>query len=142
MIDTHKIAWSDKLLIGNELIDARHKRLIELIGSISEHESQYDEAILNEVLEYADTHFSEEEAFMAKIGYPGLHRHRNEHKKLVRILKGYKKQYDEGEKDLYSFKQFMFSWVRDHIMDEDRKIGVFYRQAGNAKPTKPSTSAE
>ena len=62
---------------------------------------------------------------MERIEYPGLQEHRSEHKKLTRILLAYKEDYDQGRRDLYAFKQFMFRWVRDHIMDEDKKIAAY-----------------
>lgn len=135
-MDTYKIVWNDTLNVGSELIDSQHKKLIELIGGIPEHETQRDEAMLNEALEYIATHFSEEEDFMAEINYPELGRHKNKHKRLVRILMAYKKKYDGGDKDLYPFKQFMFRWVRDHIMDEDKKIGLFIQSSGHIQPSK------
>ena len=124
------------MIIGSELIDTQHKKLVELIGSISDHESQSDEASLREVLSYAVTHFSAEENLMAMIGYPGLGTHKNKHKKLMRTLMAYKKLYDAGENDLYSFKHFMFRWVRDHIMDEDKKISIFLQSRNQGQSNK------
>lgn len=124
-MDTYRIAWSDALTVGNAEVDSQHKRLIELIGAIPEKSKSNDPDVLNEALEYAVKHFNSEESYMAEIQYPDLPRHVNEHKKLTRILLSYKKDYENGETDLYSFKQFMFRWVRDHIMDEDKKIGLF-----------------
>ena len=141
-MDRYHIAWREEFSVGFESIDAQHKRLIELIGSIPEHDNKCDDALINEVLQYAADHFPAEEDFMASICYPELRKHQNEHKTLTRTLLAYKKQYDEGEKDLYSFKHFMFRWVRDHIMDEDMKIGLFVHQAAKVNPAKPLTAAE
>ncbi len=123
-----RIAWNQSLAIGNEKIDHQHQYLIELISAIPESASQVDSKVLGEALTYAGTHLADEEVLMEEIGYPGLPEHRQSHKKLVHTLLSYKKQYEEGDTDLYSFKQFMFRWVRDHIVDEDQKIGEFIRQ--------------
>ncbi|MBN2704453.1 MAG: bacteriohemerythrin [Pontiellaceae bacterium] len=136
----YRIAWNDKLMIGCEVVDSQHKKLVELIGSIPEYETDRDVEALTETLQYVSTHFSDEEKFMEEIGYPELKHHQNIHKKLTRILLSYKKEYDDSAKDMYSFKQFMFHWVRDHIMDEDRKIGLF-AQTNRQKPSsKPADS--
>ena len=138
-MDYYRIVWSDELSIGNAEVDAQHKRLIELIGAIPEKANTHDPEILAEALKYAAAHFVCEESFMAEIQYPDIEHHVNEHKKLTRILLSYQKEYESGGADLYAFKQFMFRWVRDHIMDEDKKIGLFaqgncenqYQQAHN-----------
>ena len=122
-MDTYRIEWHDSLSIGNEHIDAQHKMLIKMIGAIPEYKTPGDEEVLMAALEYAGVHFSDEERFMEEVGYPKLPEHRKEHKRLTKILLSYKKDYDEGKTDLYDFKQFMFRWVRDHIMDVDHKIG-------------------
>ena len=126
-MDTYRIVWNDALLIGNRTVDAQHKQLVEMIQSIPEFSASRDEEILTQALQYAAEHFSDEEAFMSEIQYPGLAAHKNKHKTLTRILMAYAKEYDQGKTDLYAFKQFMFRWVRDHIMDEDRKIGIFLK---------------
>ena len=135
-MDYYVIAWNDALLIGDATIDAQRRRLIEVVASISEKESAADAVLLAEVLDYPATHFAEEESFMERIGYPGLSAHRNEHKTLTRTLFAYKREYDEGKRNLYNTKHFLFRWVRDHIMDEDRKIGLFLatrRQGGGER---------
>lgn len=132
-MDSYKIIWTNNLSVGNEHVDSEHKKLIELIASISEHDRPGDESILSEALGYATSHFANEEAFMAKINYPGLEEHQKQHKYLTRTLLAYKKEYENGTKDLYSFKNFMFRWVRDHIMDEDKKIGLYLKSLNEEK---------
>lgn len=127
-MDTYRIMWDDSLSIGNEYIDEQHKLLIELIKNIPESMTSYDPDILCGALEYAATHFSDEEAFMEEVGYPGLEEQKHLHKKLTRVLKNYERSYRTGKADLYSFKQFMFQWIQNHMMDEDRKIGGFLRE--------------
>jgi len=127
-VDSYEIVWHDRLLIGEPTVDAQHKRLIAMIAGVSERAGHDDAVLLDAVLDYAATHFADEEHLMRRIGYPGLAAHVNSHKRLTRILIAYHKEYLEGKRDLYAFKNFMFSWVRDHIMDEDREIGLFIQQ--------------
>lgn len=132
-MDSYRIVWNDRLSIGDDYIDSQHKKLIELIGAIPENSAAHDPDLLTEAMQYAASHFSSEEKYMAKIQYPGLAVQKGEHKKLMIILQEYRKEYEKGKTNLYSFRQFMFRWVRDHIMDEDRKIGLFVK-AGADKP--------
>jgi hemerythrin len=121
------IKWDDSLLIGNELIDLQHKRLIGLIGAIPEEKSPGDELALDEAIVYAETHFADEEELLEQIGYPAVNEHTNMHEEMTAILESYKRDYDDGKTDLSAFKQFMYSWIKDHIMKEDKKIGAYLR---------------
>ena len=127
-MDNYKIIWSDLLSIGDKKIDAQHKKLIELIGEVARGKDISQDELLNEVLDYASYHFADEEAYMEKINYPGLKEHRNKHKKLTKVLLTYKKEYEQGEINSLVFREFMFVWVRDHIMDEDRAIGDYLNE--------------
>lgn len=130
-MDSYRIEWNDALLIGNQAVDAQHKQLVEMIQSIPEFATSRDENMLIEAVEYAAAHFTDEETFMRDIDYPELKAHTNRHKTLTRTLMAYAKDYKKGKTDLYAFKQFMFRWVREHIMNEDKKIGVFFQRLPN-----------
>ena len=73
-------AFTDKYITGIELVDEEHKHLFDIIRDTNDvihaellHD-KYDEIIrlLSELREYTETHFSDEEKLMEKIGYPGL----------------------------------------------------------------------
>jgi hemerythrin len=124
------IEWDDSLLIGNELIDLQHKRLINLIAAIPDEKSPGDALALDEAMVYAETHFADEEELLEQIGYPDLSGHMGMHEKMTATIERYKRDYDEGKTDLSAFKQFMYNWIKDHIMREDKKIGAFSRLSG------------
>jgi hemerythrin len=123
------IEWDDSLLIDNELIDLQHKKLIGLIAAIPEEKSSGDEQALEAAIVYAETHFADEEELLEQIRYPNTHEHIEMHEKMTAILESYKRDYDEGKTDLSAFKQFMYNWIKDHIMKEDKNIGAFLRSS-------------
>ena len=124
-MDDIRIGWNNSLLIGNPDIDKQHQRLVEMIQTISEFPTSKDEKVLTETLAYAAMHFTDEETFMHDINYPEVQAHITKHKTLARILMTYSKDYETGKTDLYAFKQFMFRWVREHIMNKDQRIGYY-----------------
>ncbi len=124
------IEWDDSLLIGNDLIDLQHKRLIGLIGAIPEESSPGDELALDEAIVYAETHFADEEELLEQVEYPAASEHAKMHEKMTAILESYKRDYDDGKTDLSAFKQFMYRWIKEHIMHEDKKIGVYLDSSG------------
>jgi hemerythrin len=119
------IVWSDEFLVGSTLIDTQHKKLIGLICDTPEKSAPGDASLLSAAINYTTFHFSDEEAFMEKIGYPELETQRKEHRRLMKILRSHVKDYGNGETNFFDFKQFMFRWIRAHIMESDQKIGVF-----------------
>ncbi len=126
-MDHYVIAWSDSLSVGDPAIDAQHRKLIDLIARVPDHETENDALLLQEALSYAAQHFVDEEQVMARAEYPELASHCALHKTLGHTLRAYKRDYDKGNRDLYGLKHFLFRWVRDHIMDEDREFGRYLR---------------
>jgi hemerythrin-like metal-binding protein len=126
-MDTHRIQWSEALRIGEPVVDQQHQRLIEMIEGVPDQPEAGDEHLLPALLAYAGRHFADEEALMAKAGYPGLADHRMLHKTLTRTLLAYRREFEAGHTDAYHLKQFVFRWIRDHIMDEDASFGRFLR---------------
>jgi hemerythrin-like metal-binding protein len=132
-MDAPHIVWNPQLAIGDPTIDGQHRSLVELIGRIEEGANGKDALTIRAAVEYAATHFKAEEDLMGRTGFPGLKAHAALHARLNHDLMTYAKKVAKGETDTYAFRAFMFSWVRDHIMVEDQKIGAFLkrRQAGN-----------
>ena len=90
---------------------------------------KYDEIlhIISDLKDYTAVHFSDEEAYMEKIGYPELESQKKAHTafidKLAEInlddLDAHQQHYLE---DLISF---LLNWLSVHILHMDKKIGEF-----------------
>ena len=126
-MDDQLIVWRDEFAIGDPTNDAQHRRLILLVAALPEQAFPGDAALLAEMIDYAGRHFHDEEGLMARAGYPGLVAHRDSHKTLTRTLLAYRREFEAGHTDAYHLKQFVFRWIRDHIMDEDVAFGRFLR---------------
>lgn len=127
-MNLYVVGWQDRFSIGIEEIDAQHRRLIELIEKIPATHAAESVAEVRVALDFAEEHFRKEEGFMARIGYPGLQDHSLEHKLLGRILAAHHREFQSGKTDLESFRRFMFRWVVDHIVEDDRRIGQYVLQ--------------
>ena len=76
------------------------------------------------LVDYAQEHFADEERIMRKIGFDGLERHQELHRKfatqvtllLVNLRQG--KRVDPG-----ALLDFLTDWVDRHLRCEDKKIG-------------------
>lgn len=130
-------------LIGVAEIDDEHKRLFELIGEIdSAVKSNADSvstamALLNELKQYAVTHFAHEEAYMASIHDPELPRQQKEHQAFVNKVNTYRLAdiTDESARELIlELLKYLSKWLMGHILGSDILIGKF---DSDDKPTIP-----
>lgn len=83
------IEWDDKYSMGISIIDEEHKQLIGIIDkaiAARQHSNNSKEIIeiLNEMNNYAQPHFAEEEAYMVQFNYSGYEHHRKEHQGFSR----------------------------------------------------------
>ena len=128
-------SFTSKYLTDIPLIDDEHKRLFEIIKDANDvihaellHD-KYDEIlhIISDLKDYTAVHFTDEEAYMEKIGYPELESQKKAHAafidKLDEInlddLDAHQQHYLE---DLISF---LLNWLSVHILHMDKKIGEF-----------------
>lgn len=121
-------------LIGVAEIDDEHKRLFELIGEIdSAVKSNADSVsiamvLLNELKQYAVTHFAHEEAYMASIYDPELPRQQKEHQAFVNKVNTYRFAdiTDESARELIlELLEYLSKWLMGHILGSDILIGKF-----------------
>ncbi len=134
-------AFTDKYKTGIELVDDEHRRLFEiiketndLINTVYVHD-KYDEImqLLAELRQYTEIHFSDEEAFMGKIGYPELPSQKQAHaafvEKLVDIDLNELDEIDDNQQEyLAKLVDFLLGWLSNHILVADKKIGEYYEK--------------
>lgn len=121
-------------LIGVPEIDDEHKRLFELIEEVDAAVKADSDsistamALLNELKQYAVTHFAHEEAYMASINDPELSRQQKEHQAFVDKVNSYHFSdiTDETAKELIlALLEYLSKWLMGHILGSDILIGQF-----------------
>mgnify|MGYP002731044240 CR=1 FL=1 len=134
-------AFTDKYITGIELVDEEHKHLFDIIRDTNDvihaellHD-KYDEIIrlLSELREYTETHFSDEEELMKKIGYPEIEAQKRAHaafvEKLVNIdFRELEAMDDNQEEYLMDLIGFLLGWLSNHILASDKKIGKYLKE--------------
>ena len=127
-------------MTGITLIDDEHRRLFEIIKETNDliHEKflhdKYDEIVrlITELRDYTEFHFSDEEALMTRIQYPGLDAQKRAHsafiERLVEIdLNDLDEMDDHQQEYLLDLIQFLLDWLTNHILACDQKIGEYMR---------------
>ena len=126
-----KLLGRDKYSTGISSIDEKHQRLFELINQLLEHQacsvhSHLISDILNDLVDYARTHFQDEERVMQENNYPRLAAHREQHrafiKKVATFCNATTLKVDEVPQILTNY---LCDWLTTHILQEDLKIKHF-----------------
>lgn len=129
------VEFTRDLLIGIDHIDKQHRTLIDYtnnlisIGAKAANQEEVEKS-LRFIGTYVIKHFSEEEAFQKKIGYPQYERHCKLHLEFIEVYKTFVENYKKNghsPKFITVFKNTVVAWIANHIMVEDQKIGKHYR---------------
>ncbi len=140
--------FTNDCLIGIDEIDEEHRRLFELVASTDEalktSEDPVGQALLliNELKQYAITHFSHEEKYMESIDDPELPRQKAEHAAFLEKVNAY--SFDAVNEDsakaiILELLEYLSKWLMSHILGSDILIGQFKK---NEKPPVPVFSDE
>lgn len=121
-------------LIGVSEIDEEHRKLFELIANIDSavksNDNPVDHAIIliNELKQYAVSHFAHEEAYMESINDSELIRQKKEHAAFIEKINSY--SYTDVTEEsakaiILELLEFLSKWLMGHILGSDILIGQF-----------------
>ncbi len=121
--------WSDEYKLGIAEIDDQHKGLVDLLNqlhlAIREHHGKAtSRQILDRLVDYTRTHFLLEESLMRVTAYPGVERHRVQHKELISQVEALQRKMNQ-ENAAISFEllHFLRNWLIQHIHESDKRFG-------------------
>lgn len=128
------LTWRDQLSVGSDEIDDDHKKLIGFVNDLHDAvtEAQSEKVvgrIILDLLEYTRDHFAREEKLMQGAAYPDFQRHQAIHQALTRQVLRLADAYVRTPTDTIKRQMinFLASWLVDHIVKEDRRIGAYMR---------------
>lgn len=144
-MDKEYIKWDPKFELGIPVIDAQHKRLVEMCNAlylnVLQNKNREDwknllAAALRECAEYVQVHFRDEEKLMVACGFSGLGEHKKRHdeftKKVLDTVNGFS---TVSMADTIKFIKFLYEWILSHVAHEDKlyvqPILEYYRKIKN-----------
>lgn len=126
--------FKEEFKVGIELIDNEHRKLFEitdrayntLMDEFIPDKYDYIIDILNELKDYAATHFKHEEEYMMSINYRKLLSQKVMHDDFIEALSKYNiYDLDENQKDtILEILDFLNDWLINHILKSDKQIGM------------------
>jgi hemerythrin len=130
-----KIRWTAQLSVGNEVIDAQHRVLIERVAALGEAIQRGDWSEVGRMVaylgDYALGHFEEEERIMRERSYPGFAKHNAAHLAFVHAFLEIERDYRvEGAREEVARRMhgWLHEWLEEHLAGEDRELGHFMRR--------------
>ncbi len=115
-----KVAWLQRYSGGVQELDEQHQALFRVVN-------QLDDAIaagamhevigtFSRLMDYARAHFADEEAYMARIGYPDLEVHQQEHARFVEELTNLWESFLADESEVIpKLQAFLADWLTSHV---------------------------
>ena len=121
------IEWDKSFSVGQPVLDADHKKLIEILNQIydawQENSSTLELGkLFDELLDYTDGHFTREEAKLSARDYEDLDRHHAAHERLRELVMAFRSRHlagQQADKLTEEMAKFLRSWLVDHILEED-----------------------
>lgn len=117
--------WDVRYSTGNAIIDKQHQELFKVVRRLNEAFKQgrgHQEIgqMLDFLSSYAKEHFDVEEAYMARIAFPDQRAHRLEHRVMSQKVLDLQNRYHfEDPSAGMAASQFLYEWLRDHILQKD-----------------------
>lgn len=122
-----ELAWTERLSVGNAMIDSEHKILLDMINGVEQAIRRRDSVALPQAFkrlgDCVRIHFANEEALAREIGFPFAH-NKLEHQYVLKEFQQMKDEllarngmWSESAAEHYSY--FLSEWMVEHILKED-----------------------
>jgi hemerythrin len=131
------IVWNETLNIGIAVIDSQHKRIVAYINALEEARSSHDQArvgsIIEQLVDYTQSHFGFEESLMEEAGYRFLKPHQKVHELFIRRVNAFTVRAAKGEDIAQELHSMLSNWLLNHIAHEDRDYAGAVRRMTEAE---------
>lgn len=115
--------WGPEYNTGIDVIDDQHKRILDFINEIDDNPDAQDRIrirqILNNIIDYTQSHFTFEESLQEEAGYKYRVPHKRVHDLFIKRIEGYRDLFEAGhsiENELYVV---LSKWLVNHIQHDD-----------------------
>ncbi|MBF0214611.1 MAG: bacteriohemerythrin [Magnetococcales bacterium] len=135
--NTPLIRWRDSLSVGVQAFDVDHKNLIEQINQLNVAMDQKQgapqlQSILDELINYATTHFTREERLLNDHGYDGVTEQHHQHVKFINYIREQNRELSREDSFALASEllKFLKDWLLQHILKHDMGYKAFLAAKG------------
>lgn len=121
------ITWKTKYDLGIDIIDAEHKKLMQIINNLNDSMINKDArenilSVLDDLVSYTELHFKREEEYFDEFLYVNRNQHKRQHKALIKQIVDFRAKADQNTIGMpIEVMSFLKTWLTGHIMSEDKK---------------------
>jgi hemerythrin-like metal-binding protein len=119
--------WDDSFSVNNTTMDADHKQVIQMIGTLNEamkagQSKTVLELLVTKLNNFAQTHFSREEEYLAEKKHPDVDIQVQQHKVFLSKVADFKRNFERGQLVVAAtMLPFINDWFLNHVMTIDMK---------------------
>ena len=131
-MDKNYVVWDESYSVGVDIIDEQHKSLVNMVNTLFSYCKLGDEhadiaylKAINSAMEYAKTHFTEEEKHLRMADYPKLEEHIKEHESFVAEIVKSVKLFETGKATPIKMAEFLKNWLLKHIAVSDKECAPY-----------------
>jgi hemerythrin len=131
-MDEDSVVWEDSFSVGFEPIDDQHKVLVDMINELfqacKEDIVAADIAflgIIKRALNYAETHFADEEEYLSEANYPYLDEQKEQHESFVEEVQKTIDEFEAGNIEPVYLARYLKKWLLNHIAVYDKKYSRY-----------------
>ena len=118
-----KMEWVPEYNTGIDVIDDQHKRILDYINEIDEISVGTDQArirkILNDIIDYTQSHFTFEESLQEEAGYKYRVPHKRVHDLFIKKIESYRDRFAMGHAIEGELNEVLAKWLINHIQHDD-----------------------
>ncbi len=116
--------WSESYNIGIDVIDNQHRQILDYINAlekiISGGQRDKIKEVLDDLIDYTQSHFSFEENLLQQVNYQYLPSHKGIHELFVKRLNDCRHKFDRGESVENDLYRLLSKWLINHIQHDDQ----------------------
>ena len=118
-----KMYWVPEYNTGIDVIDDQHRRILDFINEIDEISSTTDrervKQILNNIIDYTQSHFTFEESLQEEAGYKYRVPHKRVHDLFIKRIESYRDRFAAGHSIENELHEVLSKWLINHIQHDD-----------------------
>jgi len=131
------VTWDNSFSVGFDPIDEQHKVLVSMTNEMFQACEQgviaADMAflqIIQKALNYAETHFADEEDYLSGVDYPYLGEQKEQHENFVAEVQKSIEEFEAGNIEPIYLARFLKKWLLNHIAVFDKKYAPYLAKLG------------
>lgn len=117
------IVWTSEWNTEIDVIDQQHQKLLDYINALEETQTQEKQhsvgQVLNELIDYTESHFAFEESLLKEANYEYLKAHQAVHKSFITRVAKYQERHHAGEDIAEQLHSMLGTWLYQHIKRDD-----------------------